>query len=359
MIRRRLLLLPFLLLAGAAVAADAPPAVRPVRTMQVVFQPAELPLVLAGTVQARIQAELGFRVGGKIVRRPVDIGRHVKAGDVLAELDTADLSHAEQSAEAGLRAAQANAAQAEAELRRYQTLGNNSPAYLPSEYDRRIAMSRVAAEQVIQAQRQLALAHDQLSYGTLRADADGIVAAVPGQVGQVVAAGQPVATLAHSGEIEIVAEVPENRLEDLRRASAISVRLWALPDLDLKATVRELGGLADPSSRTFAVKLDIPDAPRDRLALGMTATVMVTRLGRPVAVLPAGALTDVEGKPAVWVLDTTSHHAAKRTLLIAFYDRDGHAFVAGGLNEGETVVTAGAGAINPEMSLTPWAGAQR
>ena len=358
MIRQRLWVLPLLLLAVTAHSADAPPP-RPVRTMQVVIQPAEFPLVLAGTVQARIQADLGFRVGGKIVRRPVDIGRHVKAGDVLAELDPADLGHSEQSAEAGLRAAQANAAQVDADLRRYQTLGANSPAYLPSEYDHRIAAARVAAEQVIQAQRQLALAHDQLSYGTLTADADGIVASVPGQVGQVVAAGQPVVTLAHSEEIEIVAEVPENRLDDLRRASAISVRLWALPDLDLKANLRELGGLADPASRTFAVKLDIPDAPRDRLALGMTATVSVTRQGRPVAVLPAGALTDMEGKPAVWVLDPASHHAAKRRVQVAFYDRDGHVFVAGGLNEGETVVTAGVGAITPEMSLTPWPGAQR
>ena len=359
--RTRLAILPALVIALCA--ADAPPQMlpplRPVRVMTVSYVDVQTPLVLSGTVQARVQADLGFRVGGKIIRRPVDIGRHVKAGDVLAEIDPADLRLSEAAAEAGLRGAQASATQAEADLRRYQVLGPNSPAYLPSEYDRRLAAARVAQEQVIQAQRQLDLARDQRSYGVLTADADGIVAAVPGQVGQVVAAGQSVVTLAHSEEIEIVADVPENRLPDIRAAQDISVHLWALPDLTLHATMRELGGLADPASRTFAVKLAIPDAPRDRLALGMTATVNVSRSGGRVAALPAGAVTDEGGGPAVWVLDPTSHHATKRPVKISFFDRDGHVFVASGVSEGESVITAGAGAITPEMSLTAWAGATR
>ena len=296
MLCKRMFFLPPILF--ALTAADAPPP-RPVRVANVVFVEAQTPLILSGSVQAHIQADLGFRVSGKIIRRPVDIGRHVQAGEILAELDPADLSRGAESAEAALRSAQANAVQSEADLRRYQQLGSNSAAYLPSEYDRRVAVARVAQEAVVQAQRQLDLAHNQLSYGKLAADADGIVAAVPAQIGQVVAAGQPVVTLAHSEEIEIVADVPENRLEDLRHAASIDVRLWALPDLVLHASLRELGGLADPSSRTFAVKLAIPDAPRDRLALGMTATVTVNRPGHRVAALPAGALTDDAGSPAV------------------------------------------------------------
>ena len=357
----RLACLPALVIALAA--ADAPPQVlpppRPVRVMAVSFIEAQTPLILSGTVQARTQADLGFRVGGKLIRRPAEIGRHVKAGDILAELDPADLQHSLESAEAALRAAQANAAQAEADLRRYQGLGPSSPAYLPSEFDRRLAAARVAQEQVTQAQRQLDLARDQRSYGVLTADADGIIAAVSAQIGQVVAAGQSVVTLAHGDEIEISAEVPENRLADLRRAPEIAVRLWALPDLVLHATLRDLAGLADPSSRTFTVKLSLKDAPRDQLALGMTATVTVSRPGGRVAALPAGAITDDSGSPAVWVLDPASHHASKRRVQVAFYDRDGHAFVAGGVNEGESVITAGAGAVTPDMPLTAWVGAQR
>jgi RND family efflux transporter MFP subunit len=306
-----------------------------------------------------VQADLGFRVGGKIVRRPVDIGQHVTAGQILAALDPVDLAYSAQSAEAGLRSAEASAAQAAADLRRYEQLGRSSPAYLPSEYDRRVAASQVAQANVTQAQRQLSLARDQVAYGTLTADADGIVTAVPAQIGQVMQAGQTVVALAHSDEIEIVADVPENRLADLRAASDIKVKLWALPDLQLRATLRELGGLADAASRTFAAKLSITDAPRDRLALGMTATVVVSRTGPDIAILPAGAITDQDGQPAVWVLDTTSHHATKRRVMVAGYDQDGHVVIGSGLNAGEKVVTAGAQAISAEMKLAEWAGAVR
>jgi multidrug efflux system membrane fusion protein len=355
MTRHRLLATPLLILALAA--ADAPP--RPVRVAEVVLAPVVTPLILSGSVQARIQADLGFQVGGRIMSRPVDIGQHVKEGQILAELEPSDLAYAEESAAAGLRSAQASASQAEADLRRYETLGHNSPAYLPSEYDHRVSAERVAQARVVQAERQLALARRQRTYGTLAADADGIVTAVPAQIGQVVAAGQTVVALAHSDGIEIVADVPENRLDALRTAPDIAVKLWALPDLTLTARLRELGGLADPASRTFAVKLAIPDAPRDRLALGMTATVIVHRPGGLVAVLPAGAITDENGAPAVWVLDPATHHATKRRVAIAGYDQDGHVAVASGLKNGEKVITAGAQAITPDMALTEWAGPAR
>jgi RND family efflux transporter MFP subunit len=349
------------LIVVALCAADAQPIVtsRPVRVATDTLAPAATPLILSGSVQARIQADLGFRVAGKIVRRPVDIGQRVKAGQILAELDPIDLSYSEQSAEAGLRSAEANAAQAAADLQRYDQLGRNSPAYLPSEYDRRLAAARVAQANVTQAQRQLALARDQRSYGTLTADADGIVTAVPGQVGQVMAAGQTVVALGHSDEIEIVADVPENRLADLRAAADITIKLWALPDLTLRAKLREIGGLADPASRTFAAKLSLQDAPLDRLALGMTATVTVHNPGADVAILPASAITDQDGQPAVWVLDPRMHRAAKHRVLIAGYDQDGHVAIAQGLNTGDKVITAGAPAITADMALTEWVGATR
>jgi len=104
--------------------ADVPPgpAGRPVQVATVTMAPVINPLILSGFVQARVQADLGFRVGGKIVRRPVDIGQHVKAGQVLAELDPVDLGNTEQSAAAALRGAEANAAQAMADLQRYEQL---------------------------------------------------------------------------------------------------------------------------------------------------------------------------------------------------------------------------------------------
>ena len=230
---------------------------------------------------------------------------------------------------------------------------------MPSEYDRRLAAARVGQANVAQAQRQFAIAHDQRGYGTLVADADGIVTAVAAQVGQVVAAGQTVVALGHGDEIEILVDVPENRLAELRAAADITAKLWALPNLQLRASLREIGGLADPASRTFAAKLTLQDAPRDRLALGMTATVIVRSPGPEVAILPASAVTDLGGQPAVWVLDPAAHRAAKHLVAVAGFDQDGRVAIAGGVSAGDKVITAGVSSITADMVLREWAGAAR
>ncbi len=193
-----------------AAAADAP---RPVRVTTVTMVQAAVPLVVSGTVQARTQADLAFRVGGKVTGRPIEIGDHVAGGPGARDAGPGRPAiRCRKQPRRPWPAAQADAANAAADLRRYDGLGRASPAYLPSENDKRTAATRMAAARLIQAQRQVALARDQSAYGRLTADADGIVTALPVQVGQVVAAGQTVATVAHTGAIEVVADVPENRL---------------------------------------------------------------------------------------------------------------------------------------------------
>jgi len=258
-----------------------------------------------------------------------------------------------------LQGAEADAANARADLRRYDALGRSSPAYLPSEYDKRTAAMRMADARVAQAVRQLALAKDQRAYGALVADADGIVTALPVQVGQVVAAGQTVATVAHTAEGEIVADVPENRLAEIRAAREVAINLWAIPGTVLQGRVREVGALADAASRTFAIKVTVLNAPDGVLALGMTAIVSFGTAGPPLAALPAGALTDAEGKRAVWVLDRAAHRATLRPVELAGYGGDGRVLVRAGLAAGEQVITAGVQQIEPGMPLTAWVGASR
>ena len=353
MLRRLALVAPFLLLVAAG------PAPRPVRVQTVVFASQGDDPAFSGTIQARIQADLAFQVGGKVVSRPVEAGDHVHAGQVLARLDPADLRFTQEAAEATLQAAQADDANARIDLARYVELGRTSPAYLPSEYDRRLAAAHGADARVAQAQRQVELARDQSGYGVLRADADGIVTALPVQVGQVVASGQTVATVAHTDAIEVVADVPENRLADIRAARAVSIRLWALPKLVLRGRVREIGALADPASRTFRVKVSLLDPPPKLVALGMTATVEFA-ISRPVlAVLPPSALTDQNGQPAVWVLDPATHRATLRPVTLAGYSDDGAVLVRSGLKAGEQVITAGVQQIAPNMALVAWAGPNR
>jgi len=130
-------------------------------------------------------------------------------------------------------------------------LGHGSSAYLPSQYDRRESSDRMAAARVVQAARQVALARSQHSYSALAADADGVITALPLQLGQVVAAGQVVATLAHAAAVEVVVDVPENRLAEAQAATDIGIALWAAPGTPLHGKVREVGALADTASRTF------------------------------------------------------------------------------------------------------------
>lgn len=365
MLRLSHAVLTLLLAAAWAVpCAIAQPAPRPVRVQTVFLAPEEHTLTLSGSIQARTQAELAFRVGGKVVARPVEVGDTVHAGQELARLDPQDLQLQVQAAASAVEAASADAAQARAELARYRALGPRSPAYLPTEYDRRVAASRMADARLAQAARQYALAHDQAGYGTLTADADGVVTALPVQVGQVVAAGQAVATLAHSAEVEVSLDVPENRLDDLRAAQLVAITLWSAPGRILHGRVREIGALADPASRTFNVKVTVLDAPPGLLALGMTATVrLAAPPGPAVALLPATALTDQDGHPAVWVLNQAQgdapRRAERRPVTVAGYREDGQVAVSGGLRVGDQVVTAGAAVLDPALPVVAWGGPAR
>ncbi len=351
---RPMLLLPLSLL---CMAAGEPP--RPVRVVTVSLQPLPSHLVFSGTVQPRVQADLAFRVAGKVTERLVQTGDHVKAGQVLAKLDQGDLQLSQETAEAALQAALADASNAESDLARYKRLGHASSAYLPSQYDRRESADRMAAARVVQAARQVALARSQRSYSALASDADGIVTALPMQVGQVVAAGQVVATLAHTDAVEVVVDVPENRMAEAQAATDVGIALWADPGKTLHGKVREVGALADSASRTFTVKVAVQDAPPGLLSFGMTATVTFGQPGPPVAQLPATALTDRGGQPAVWVLDPALKRAKLRPVALAGYGGDGSLLVRSGLADGEEVVTAGVGQIEPDMAVTAWAGAAR
>jgi len=347
-----------LLAVSTAAVAEQPP--RPVRVETVVFRPMQDAITYAGTVQARVQASLGFRVAGKVTERMVDIGNHVACGQILATLDPADARLAVEADMQSARAAEAEAVNARAEYARYLRLGRGSPAYIASEFDKRQAALDGAEARLAQAQRQLALAHDQLDYTVLRADADGVITGLSLEPGQVVAAGQTVISLAHTAETEIVVDVPENRLPDIRAADGMVIRLWSEPDKEIKGRVREIGALADPVSRTFAVKVTVLGQANEAVGLGMTAAVRFSRAAGPsVALLPAAAVVSASGVPSVWVLDAPAHRAVAHPVQVASWLGDGEVAISGGVSDGSQVVTAGAALLDATMPVSAWAGAVR
>ena len=252
-----------------------------------------------GVVRARYEADLGFRVAGKVSARFVEVGQRVTAGQKLATLDPADYELAAKSAAAELGAAEGEARNAAAELARTERAIASGVAST-SELDARRAADTSARERVTKAKRELELASNRLAYCTLAADADGLVIALPAEAGQVVADGQMVARVARRGEREAVVSIPENRLDARqdrpRRGHPLVRRRGPLPG----EAPRTLPGRR-PDHPHLPGPVHHP-GPRPEVALGMTATVHLTAgSGGPAYVLPPSALVRQGSQGSVWV----------------------------------------------------------
>ncbi len=187
------LLVPFVLAAcneakTAPQQADARE--RPVLVAPVRFEPGATQRTFVGTVRARVETDVGFRVSGKVARRLVQAGEAVRQGQPLAELDVADLAIQREQAEAELRAAASAAAQAAAEERRLSDLRSRGWA-ADSSYDRQKTLLDEAVGRRDRAVRALSLADNALSYATLRADADGVVISTLVEPGRSSPRGRP------------------------------------------------------------------------------------------------------------------------------------------------------------------------
>lgn len=303
---------------------------------------------LTGEVRARHEADLAFRVGGKMAARLVDAGAEVKPGMPLARLDPADLDLALQAARAQVAAAESEAANARADRERYADLLARK-FVSQSAFDSRDNALKTAQARLDQARAQAAASGNQAGYGTLAADRAGIVTAVLAEPGQVVAAGQPVLRLARPEEKEVAVAVPEGRLAEVKTARDFAVTLWARPELRLTGELRELSPAADPATRTYAARIRLIDPPPD-VQLGMTARVALgSDAGGPLSV-PLSAVVDLGQGPMVWVV--ADHKAERRPVTVARF-REEVADIASGLKAGELVVVAGGLKLVPGQGVIP------
>lgn len=352
-------LLPLLLVATLLVACTrpqpSPEPVRAVRTMTVQAGIAGGSHEYAAEVRARTESRLGFRVGGKLVRRPVNVGDAVRAGQVLAQLDPQDLRLGQDAARAAVQAAEVNAALAAAELRRYT--GLRDQGFISStELERRDTAAKAAQSQLEQARAQAGIQTNLSAYATLTADAAGVVTAVEAEPGMVVGAGTPIVRLAWDGARDLAFAVPEDRVGSIRallgRAGGLKFRLWANSGELLPATVREVSAAADPATRTFAVKAD---AGKAALRLGQTATVVIELPPvAGIAKLPLTAVMEHQGRSAVWVLDPATMTVKVQPIAVAGAE-GGELVVAGGLTPGQQVVTAGVHVLTPGQKVKLYA----
>ncbi len=330
-----------LALAACSKVEPAPEPVRAVRTVTVALQSAGGSWEYAGEVRARTESRLGFRVGGKIVRRSVDLGDTVKSGQALAQIDPQDLKLGQDAARAALVAAQANLDQSAADFRRFRELRDQG--FISSaELERRDTALKAAQAQLDQARAQASVQGNQAGYATLVADTSGVITGVDAEPGMVVAAGAPVVRLAHDGPRDVVFSVPEDKVGLVKSLAALpgrfKVRLWGAEGAPLLATIREIAAAADPVTRTFLVKADVG---RAAVRLGQTATVLVEAPQvAGVSKLPLTALKEEQGRSVVFVVDQASMTVKSRPVVVAGADGN-EAVIASGLEPGLAVVTAG------------------
>lgn len=337
------------MLAGCDKPAPRQEDVRPVRAITLAAGGGAERVEFSGDVRARYESRLGFRVGGKIVERRVDVGANVKDGQVLMRLDPQDLRLAEAQARATLQAAETERDLAEADYKRHQELRARnfvSQAVL----DARQAALRAAQAKVEAARAGLRVQGNQAAYANLVSDTDGVVTGVDAEVGQVVAAGTPVVRVARTDEKEVVIGIPEDRVGQLRQASDVKVRLWANRARAIPGRIREVAPVADPATRTYTVKVAIPPDPEVRL--GMTATVDMAAAPAAGAAsqlrVPLSALVQDKGATGVWVVEQGAVQL-RRVQLAGQAGND--ILLSGGVQPGQTVVTAGVHLLKPGQKV--------
>ncbi len=338
-----------LLVSGCGGKAEIVEAPRPVLVAQPTTA-ANGASAFAGEIRARKESPLSFRVGGNLIERHVDVGDHVERGDLLAVLDGGDLRAQARAAQAQLAAAQAELGRVRADQGRYAKLGKDQ-LVSRSTIDAQNAATTAAQAQVNAARANLDVAGNQAAYTQLRAPTDGLIAARSAEAGQVVGAGQAVFALAADGARDVAFAVPEGAIGALKPGQPVQVELWSQPGRYWPGRVREVSPAADPTSRTYAVRVTV-QAPDDALALGQSARVYLPQHGNGGLSVPLSALQRSGTGIAVFVVDSKTSTLKLQPIEVGAYGAD-RAPVTRGIAADDWVVSAGGHLLRAGQKVTP------
>ena len=319
-----------------------------VRTITVGNSSTKNVLQYPGEVLGRYESNLAFQASGKIVSRSVNLGDKVTAGQVLMEIDPKDITQTVNASNAALNAAQSQYQLAAKNEQRYQELYNSGAvSKATAEQYENIANAALASLQ--QAQAQLTGNNNQLEYTKLVADHDGVIAAITGEIGTVVAAGTPMVTLVQDGQREIQIFIPENQLSSIRPNQPVQVDFWALDKTTANGRISEIAPMADSTTRTYKVRVALDNIP-EAVKLGMTAKVILNTGNSTDFVIPTSAIYQTGDKPHVWVV--VNKHVHLVPIEIKNY-QDNDVIVKTGLKKGDVIVSGGVNKLtdNDEVSV--------
>jgi multidrug efflux system membrane fusion protein len=309
-------------------------------------------MAFAGEVHAREESTLSFRVPGNLVRRMVDVGDRVGRGDVLAELDAADLRLQAQASQAQLAASEAELARVSADRGRYGKLAQQQ-LVSRSTLDAQDAAYAAAAGQVRAIRAQLGAARNAAGYAELRAPRDGVIAGRAAEAGQVVAAGQPIFTLAADTGRDVLIALPESSVRAFHVGDPALVEPWNASGQRLPGVIRELSPAADPQTRTYAARIALTGPAADAVQLGQSARVYLQGGGHSSLSIPLAAVQQgPNGRSAVWIVDTAKRTATLRPVQLGAFGSD-RVPVLSGVTSGDWVVAAGGHLLHEGERVLP------
>ncbi|MCJ2013039.1 efflux RND transporter periplasmic adaptor subunit [Methylobacterium sp. J-076] len=301
-------------------------------------------VVFSGDIQAQALVNVSFRTNGKVAKRVVEVGDHVAADQVLAELEPLTQRANLDNARAAVSSAEAQLTQAKLTFDRQKELLGGGFTTRPS-YDNAEQELRTAQATLDSAKAALGTAQEQFSYTELRAGIPGIVTRRDFEVGQVVQSGQTVLVLAQDGPRDAVFNVYEALTARPLGDKTVDVSLQADPQVAIRGTIREISPTVDASSGTVRVKIGLESTP-PAMALGAVVVGRGHSLPQDVVVLPWSALYRYADEPAVWVYDPGTGTVDVRKVVIAQYGPN-VITLKSGVEPGEHVVVAGIQFLRP------------
>lgn len=312
----------------------------PVRTVRyvVVGSAQTLPaLERTGEIHAHDETILSFRTGGRIVTRSVDIGDRFNAGQLLATLENTTSQNQLDGAQADYEGAKASAQVAALNVNRMQKLMPTG-AIARTQLDTARADWLVARARLKNSESALRNARESLGWTRLIAPRSGVITEVSASAGQVVNGGQSVLTLATGEARDVVFDIAKPEAIPPQEQAGLRVSLLSDPSVQASAAVRDISPQADPQTRTWRVRATLQNPPL-AMALGASVTVTLPATGPHGYALPASALSRVDDKPAVYVINPQSQ-AQLRVVVPAYYTAT-TVIISGGLEPGDRVITAG------------------
>jgi RND family efflux transporter MFP subunit len=328
---------------------EPPPPPRPALVVIAGESAANDAMVLVGEVKSRYESNQGFRIGGKITERTVEVGSLVKKGQVLARLDATDTNLSAQAATADVHSAEASYALAQSDLERQRTLFNKK-FISASALDKYEAELKTVAAHLQQAKAQAAVSGNQSRYTALTADRDGVVTQIQAEPGQVVESGKMIAQIVDTKQIEVLVAVPESKMSSLKVGDKVGVKLWADRAKTYQGHVREIAPAAESATRAFDVRVAVDDADAS-VKLGMTAGVRFAETEVSEIIIPSTAVTQMNGKNSVWVIDK-NNIANPREVTTGQFTEAG-LVIKSGLQAHEMVVIAGVHTLIKNQKVKP------